>query len=361
MTTNALPSLSAFDSQGPSYLNSWRSPQALSPSARDYVYNVVAGTSSANASGLGITNSFQYSPNHSTVSQAHYAGPEFFGQRQSMVQSSLPPTPQTGGLPPEGSFRPQQPSPVLPRPPSSRQSRQSRQNKRLRPKGGALEDQPGLKRRRSSSTSQASQPQPYPTPQAIHPEARAEMERKKQFFEGLRSKGVPWKDIVKQYEIEYGKSMTQAALQMERKRVRDSLRVWMDSDVEALKSAHEYYETHKFSIIAEKMAELGAEENWSPKQCQKKWEEMSQVPQDAAASAAATPIPQPIPVRRAPAVPAPERWMQQGYDAATTTTTTTASTTATSSSRVTPVSASTTAMSPNPFTHPSDAFNSYQQ
>jgi hypothetical protein len=172
------------------------------------------------------------------------------------------------------------------------------------------------------------------------------MERKKEFFEGLRSKGVPWKDIVKQYEIEYGKSMTQAALQMERKRVKDSLRVWTEVDVKALEAAHEYYETHKFSIIAEKMQEFGAEENWSPRQCQKKWEEMSQ----SALEAALTPIPQPTPVRRAPTIPAPERWMQQGYEA-------------TVSSRVSPVSASNT-ISPSPFVNTplsSEAFNSYQQ
>lgn len=172
------------------------------------------------------------------------------------------------------------------------------------------------------------------------------MERKKEFFEGLRSKGVPWKDIVKQYEIEYGKSMTQAALQMERKRVKDSLRVWTEVDVKALEAAHEYYETHKFSIIAEKMQEFGAEENWSPRQCQKKWEEMSQSAQEAAL----TPIPQPTPVRRAPTVPAPERWMQQGYEAI-------------ASSRVSPVSASNT-ISPSPFANTplsSEAFNGYQQ
>jgi hypothetical protein len=267
-------------------------------------------------------------------------GQEFFTQRQTMVQSGLPPTPQTAGLPPEGAFRPQQSSPAVSRPSSSRQSRQ---HKRLRPKGGQ-EERPALKRRRSSSTSQTSLP--YPFPQVIQPEARAEMERKKEFFEGLRSKGVPWKDIVKQYEIEYGKSMTQAALQMERKRVRDSLRVWTDADVKALESAHEYYEAHKFSIIAEKMQEFGAEENWSPKQCQKKWEEISQGQREAAA----TPIPQPIPVRQAPAVPAPERWMQQGYDTS-------------ASSRVSPVSAASNTISPSPFANTplsSEAFNSYQ-
>lgn len=172
------------------------------------------------------------------------------------------------------------------------------------------------------------------------------MERKKEFYERLRSKGVPWKDIVKQYEIEYGKSMSQAALQMERKRVKDSLRVWTDIDAKALESAHEYYESHKFSIIAEKMHDFGAEENWSPKQCQKKWEEISH---QALQDAAVTPIPQPIPVRRAPAVPAAERWMQQGYDTS-------------ASTRVSPVSASTT-ISPSSFaTTPlsSDAFTAFQ-
>ena len=344
----------AFEPQGSSYLQSWHSPQTLSPIARDQVYNAVAGTS-ANPSGLGISNSVQYSPLLSTVStypnsgdsssvQGNYMGGRIYGQGQTMVQTGLPPTPQTGGLPPEGSFRPRQPSPIEPRPSSSRQSRQSRQHKRLRPKGGQ-DERPALKRRRSSSTSQASQP--HPNPQGIQPEARAEMERKKEFFEGLRSKGVPWKDIVKQYEIEYGKSMTQAALQMERKRVKDNLRVWTEIDTKALEAAHEYYETHKFSIIAEKMQEFGAEENWSPRQCQKKWEEMSQSAQEAAL----TPIPQPTPLRRAPTVPAPERWMQQGYEAIT-------------SSRVSPVSAASNTISPSPFAHTplsSEAFNSYQQ
>lgn len=320
-------------------MQSWQSPQALSPSARDYVYNAVAGVSNANNNGLGITNSVQYSPLHSTVSQTNYMGTDFFRQGQAMAQTGLPPTPQTADLPLEGAFRPQQTPPMLPRPFSSRQSRQP---KRLRPKGGQ-DERPALKRRRSSSTSQSSQPYAYP--QVIQPEARAEMERKKEFFEGLRSKGVPWKDIVKQYEVEYGKSMSQAALQMERKRVKDSLRVWTDIDVKALEAAHEYYEAHKFSIIAEKMQDLGAEENWSPKQCQRKWEELSQRLQEATA----TPMPQPIPVRQAPTVPAAERWMQQGYDTS-------------SSSRVSPVSASTT-ISPSPFANTplsSETYNTFQ-
>jgi hypothetical protein len=102
------------------------------------------------------------------------------------------------------------------------------------------------------------------------------------------------------------------------------------SNVQVKEFARWYCKSRRGRLITEKMQEFGAEGNWSSKQCQKKWEEMSQAVQDATH----TPMPQPIPVRAASIVSAPERWMHQDYDAS-------------ASYQVSPLPAFT--ISPNPF------------
>ncbi|KAF2138269.1 uncharacterized protein K452DRAFT_328827 [Aplosporella prunicola CBS 121167] len=85
---------------------------------------------------------------------------------------------------------------------------------------------------------------------------------------------LPWKEIAARFQTDMGKSFQVPALQMRLKRLRERLRVWTDMDVKALRMAHEYYMENKFEIIAAKMAEFGASDKWTSKQCARKWVEI---------------------------------------------------------------------------------------
>lgn len=64
---------------------------------------------------------------------------------------------------------------------------------------------------------------------------------------------LPWKDIASRFQTETGKVHMIPALQMRYKRLKERLQVWTDPDVEALKQAHEYWESKKFEIISSKV------------------------------------------------------------------------------------------------------------
>ncbi|KZF24480.1 hypothetical protein L228DRAFT_237405 [Xylona heveae TC161] len=85
---------------------------------------------------------------------------------------------------------------------------------------------------------------------------------------------LPWKDIAIRFHMELGKVFQVPALQMRYKRLREKLRIWNDTDVQALQQAHDYWEKCKFDIIASKMLEFGASEKWPAKSCARKWEEL---------------------------------------------------------------------------------------
>lgn len=64
---------------------------------------------------------------------------------------------------------------------------------------------------------------------------------------------LPWKDIAARFQTETGKVHMIPALQMRYKRLKERLQQWTDPDVEALKQAHDYWETKKFDIISSKV------------------------------------------------------------------------------------------------------------
>jgi hypothetical protein len=64
---------------------------------------------------------------------------------------------------------------------------------------------------------------------------------------------MPWKDIAARFQTDLGKSYQIPALQMRLKRLRERMRVWTDTDVRALRMAHEYWVQNKFDIIAQKV------------------------------------------------------------------------------------------------------------
>ncbi|KAF2656313.1 hypothetical protein K491DRAFT_597271 [Lophiostoma macrostomum CBS 122681] len=89
---------------------------------------------------------------------------------------------------------------------------------------------------------------------------------------------MPWKDIAARFQSDLGKTYQIPALQMRLKRLRERMRVWTDTDVRALRMAHEYWVQSKFDIISQKMLEYGAAEKWTARQCARKWAEIDPGP-----------------------------------------------------------------------------------
>ncbi|MCJ1484080.1 hypothetical protein MMC06_004248 [Schaereria dolodes] len=85
---------------------------------------------------------------------------------------------------------------------------------------------------------------------------------------------LPWKDIAVRFQTDLGKSYQVPALQMRFKRLRERMRSWTDTDVQALEQAYDYWEKFQFDIIAAKMLDFGASERWPAKYCARKWEEL---------------------------------------------------------------------------------------
>lgn len=67
---------------------------------------------------------------------------------------------------------------------------------------------------------------------------------------------LPWKAVIVRFKAETNKSHTVASLQMRYKRLRDKHRVWEEVDVEALRRAHDYWESSKWDIISAKVSEI---------------------------------------------------------------------------------------------------------
>lgn len=68
---------------------------------------------------------------------------------------------------------------------------------------------------------------------------------------------MPWKDIAARFQTDLQKSYQIPALQMRYKRLRERMRVWTDTDRQALRMAHEYWAQNKFEIIAQKVCIAG--------------------------------------------------------------------------------------------------------
>jgi hypothetical protein len=65
---------------------------------------------------------------------------------------------------------------------------------------------------------------------------------------------MPWKDIAARFQTDLNKQYQIPALQMRLKRLRERMRVWTDTDVRALRMAHDYWVQNKFEIIAQKVS-----------------------------------------------------------------------------------------------------------
>ncbi|KAB8360598.1 hypothetical protein FH972_024336 [Carpinus fangiana] len=94
---------------------------------------------------------------------------------------------------------------------------------------------------------------------------------------------LSWKDIAYRFQTDAGATYQIPALQMRYKRLKEKMRVWSDSDLEALRQAREYWEVKKWDIISNKMADFGASEKFSAEACKRKMNEL-----DSAAMGSAT-------------------------------------------------------------------------
>ncbi|KAI4259085.1 MAG: hypothetical protein L6R42_004753 [Xanthoria sp. 1 TBL-2021] len=68
---------------------------------------------------------------------------------------------------------------------------------------------------------------------------------------------LPWKDIAVRFQTDLGKSYQVPALQMRFKRLRERMRTWTETDVQALEQAYDYWEKFQFDIIAAKVRSNG--------------------------------------------------------------------------------------------------------
>jgi hypothetical protein len=127
---------------------------------------------------------------------------------------------------------------------------------------------------------------------SIPPSPQYELTEEDTFLLKLKEdEDIPWKEITSRFQSKFGKQFQVPALQMRLKRIRERMRVWTENDVHALKMSHDWWLSQKFEIISSKvnpnnhshlifvdviqMAEFGATEKWTSKQCSRKWSELS--------------------------------------------------------------------------------------
>ncbi|KAF3384239.1 hypothetical protein DPV78_012912 [Talaromyces pinophilus] len=91
-------------------------------------------------------------------------------------------------------------------------------------------------------------------------------EEENSFIQSLRAQNVPWKEISKLFFQRFGKSLSNASLQMRMLRRRKRASAWRDSDIKLLHEAYDYWERKKFALIATKLQELGASQTYTERQ-----------------------------------------------------------------------------------------------
>jgi hypothetical protein len=101
-----------------------------------------------------------------------------------------------------------------------------------------LQCEESRKRKRSDSNSTASR--------ELREEDRLLLQLKEE-------ESMPWKDIQGRFESELGQKHNIPTLQMRYNRLRARLRVWSETDVRALRLAHDDWVKNKFEIISQKV------------------------------------------------------------------------------------------------------------
>ncbi|KAK5110563.1 hypothetical protein LTR62_005755 [Meristemomyces frigidus] len=120
--------------------------------------------------------------------------------------------------------------------------------------------------------------------------ASADMSEDDRYLVHLKeAESLPWKDIATRFHSDKGKNFQVAALQMRYKRLREKYRTWQEDDINALRSAHEYWEKYKWEIISAKMLDFGLDERWPPRRCARKYQELETLAMQNMSTAGATP------------------------------------------------------------------------
>ncbi|PGH07375.1 hypothetical protein AJ80_08016 [Polytolypa hystricis UAMH7299] len=92
---------------------------------------------------------------------------------------------------------------------------------------------------------------------------------------GLRfNEQLSWKEIVQRMDERYEEKFNPSRLQMRLMRMRKRSQQWSEDDTRVLRTAHEYWETKKFEIIAQKMREFGASRSWTAGECELRWRDV---------------------------------------------------------------------------------------
>ncbi|KAL9009272.1 MAG: hypothetical protein Q9173_005682 [Seirophora scorigena] len=108
-----------------------------------------------------------------------------------------------------------------------------------------------LKRMREEDYSDFNQKRRKRTPSQSGP---VELNEEEQLLLKLKEEeNLPWKDIAVRFQTDLGKSYQVPALQMRFKRLRERMRTWSETDVQALEQAYDYWEKFQFDIIAAKV------------------------------------------------------------------------------------------------------------
>jgi hypothetical protein len=223
---------------------------AFGQNVEDLIFTAVT---SGSMDGLGISHATAYPTSRTTIcnlssprpgisNKTVWYDPSAMARGRSFTAPaphSMPPTPQTAGIP---STLTSQPVPIAPHPPNAHKGH----GKRIRT-DDQYESGRSPQRRRSISTNQTLQ-----NPGANR--APIELSEEDQLLLKLKhEENLPWKDIAREFETRLGRTYQVPALQMRHKRLRERLRTWTEDDVSALEAAHEYWEKSKFEIIAQKV------------------------------------------------------------------------------------------------------------
>lgn len=166
---------------------------------------------------------------------------------ENLSSNHIPQTILSSNVRPSTSSQTQQPpshqqsptprsfAPIAPDPVGLQRMQAVRQNQEVE------EHQQPKRRRLTQSSMDAPQPPPLKDEDKLLLQLKDEQQ-------------LPWKNIVGSFQQETGKVHAIAALQMRYKRLKDRLQVWTDPDIEALKQAHDYWESRKFDIISAKVS-----------------------------------------------------------------------------------------------------------
>uniref|UniRef100_A0A093UY39 Myb-like domain-containing protein n=1 Tax=Talaromyces marneffei PM1 TaxID=1077442 RepID=A0A093UY39_TALMA len=255
--TNVLTPISLADSP---YMQPRPSP-GLSHHSQEYPYiddTVVS-------QGLGITSSYHdYIPAPSSSPSFGYQHPQHHEQQQQQQTMDF----YNYGSTHTGSYALELTSSKRPKRQMIPNTLSSQRNSPVR----ILPHPDGLQRleheRRGGQIVDPNQQEPQKTRPAGRGRRDPQAEEEDAFVENLRAQNLSWKIVAEMFRERYGKNTSEARLQMRMLRRRKSAAAWQEADIQLLHKAYKYWQTEKFRIIADKLQDLGASQEYAEEQIQ---------------------------------------------------------------------------------------------